>query len=114
MNLTTSLPVTRKHVAIASFFGYHFDVYMALAWTLERVLTKVPGSELHVFAQPFYYGFQSVVEDLGLYHGVRDDVEDFLPYVRSNPTLDLIVLGTCEVECVNPWCYDVGILTKRA
>lgn len=92
-------PITRKHVAIASFFSYHFDVYMALAWTLERVLAAVPGSNLHVFAQPFFYGFQSVVEDLGLYHGARGGIEDFMPYVRSNPTLDTIILGTCEVEC---------------
>lgn len=92
--------VKRKHVAIASVFGFHFDVYMALAWTMERVLAKVPDSELQVFAHPFYYGFQSVVDSLGLHHGPRNDIEDFIPYLRNNPTLDLIVLGTCEVEYV--------------
>lgn len=90
--------VKRKHVAIASVFGFHFDVYMALAWTMERVLAKVPDSELQVFAHSFYYGFQSVVDSLGLHHGPRNDIEDFIPYLRNNPTLDLVVLGTCEVD----------------
>lgn len=95
--------VKRKHIAIASVFGFHFDVYMALAWTLERILDKVPDSELQVFADPFYYGFQSVVDGLGLYHGPRNNREDFIPYLRNNPALDMVVLGTCEVECVSDY-----------
>lgn len=95
-----ALAIRRTHIAVASFFSFHFDVYMALVWTLERVLSQVPGSQLRVFAQPFYYGFQSIVDDFDLYHGEQRSPEELLEYARSNPTLDMIVLGTCEIEYV--------------
>lgn len=92
----------RRNIVIASFFGYHFDVYMTIAWTLERVLANTPGSVIQVFAPPFFYGFQKIVNDLGLYHGQIRDPEQLLSYItdHTNGVVDTVFLGTCEFEYV--------------
>lgn len=90
----------RRNIVIASFFGYHFDVYMTIAWTLERVLANTPGSVIQVFAPPFFYGFQKIVNDLGLYHGQVRDPEQLLSYItdHTNGVVDTVFLGTCEFD----------------
>ncbi|EKM59533.1 uncharacterized protein PHACADRAFT_250101 [Phanerochaete carnosa HHB-10118-sp] len=95
---TTTTLIKRKHVLVASFFGFHFDVYMTLAWTLKRVLMQVPQAQIELFAAPFYYGFEAVVGEYGLYDGVRRDPEELLSYIQSNTTVDTVVLGTCEID----------------
>jgi hypothetical protein len=98
------VPQRRRNIAVASVFGAHFDVYMALVWTLEKVIDAdrpfgATGTmpSVQVYAPEFYYGFEDVVETLGLYHGdiFRPDrlVEDV-----QKGHIDLIVLGTCEIE----------------
>lgn len=94
-------PIRRKHIVVASFFGFHFDVYMALAWTLRRVLAEVPDSKLDIFADPFYYGFQTIANDYDLYDGGRRSPMELVSYVQTNPTVDVIILGTCEIEYVS-------------
>jgi hypothetical protein len=37
-----SIAQTHKNVVVASTFGAHFDVYMAVAWTLQRIMLKEP------------------------------------------------------------------------
>ncbi|KDR85773.1 hypothetical protein GALMADRAFT_386327 [Galerina marginata CBS 339.88] len=98
-----SVPLTHKNIAVASTFGFHFDVYMTVAWTLQRVM-KGEGN-VHVYGpQPFYYDFGRIVDEYGLFNGtVKDDKElmsDIL--VDGDGAIDLLVLGTCEIECVIP------------
>ena len=92
----------RRNVIVASVFPHHFDVYLAVVWTLERVLSHVPGSRVRVFAEPFGYGFQSVAERLGLYSGKRSNPEEMIPFLSSEEGLsvDVVILGTCEFEYV--------------
>ncbi|OBZ71969.1 hypothetical protein A0H81_08138 [Grifola frondosa] len=101
------LPLRKRHnVAVASTFVHHFDVYMALVWTLELVLQpKYDGENsdgpIHVFAPPFGFGFQSVVDRLQLYHGVRGLPEALVPHIVGQPGdggIDMVVLGTCEID----------------
>ncbi|KAF8332974.1 hypothetical protein F5887DRAFT_986203 [Amanita rubescens] len=89
-----------KRIAIASDIGHHHDVYLALAWTLERVM-KGRG-QLDVYARtPLSFGFGKVVQQLGLYHGViRDPQQLFLDLADSgsDDAIDMVILGTCELD----------------
>ncbi|TFK88373.1 hypothetical protein K466DRAFT_489086 [Polyporus arcularius HHB13444] len=67
-----------------------------------------PG-QIHVFAQPFPYGFQEVVDDLHLWkhQGVRAEHDTFINFLNSETGdggVDLIVLGTCQYDL--PYWYD--------
>ena len=95
-------PIKRRNVVVGSVFPHHFDVYMTVVWTLERVLSSIPDSQVHVFAEPFNYGFQSLVDRLGLYHGRRRGTNELVPFLSTEEggAVDMIVLGTCEVEYV--------------
>ena len=100
----TTPSIRRKNVTFASSFVYHGDVYMALAKSMGDVMDRegVHG-QIHVFAQPFPFGFQEVVEDLQLWKhpGVRSDHERFIDFLNSETDdggVDLIVLGTCQYE----------------
>ena len=77
---------------------------MALAKSMGDVMDRegVHG-QIHVFAQPFPFGFQEVVEELQLWKlpGVRSDHERFIDFLNSETDdggVDLIVLGTCQYE----------------
>lgn len=98
-----SIAQTHKNVVVASTFGAHFDVYMAVVWTLQRIMLKEPGN-LQVYAQtPFGYKFQEVVDRYGLYKGEVKDPNHLLGDIKSggdNGIIDLVILGTCEVEYV--------------
>ena len=81
---------------------------MALAKSIGDIMDSedAPG-QIHVFAQPFPYGFQEVVEDLHLWkhQGVRAEHDTFIDFLNSETGdggVDLIVLGTCQYECVVP------------
>ncbi|EMD34839.1 hypothetical protein CERSUDRAFT_117047 [Gelatoporia subvermispora B] len=105
-------PLRRKNIAVASQFGYHFDVYMALVWSLETVLRRHgSGSDvrIRIFAQPFYYGFRDIVAKLDLFRGTYHPHEQFMEAITGETgdgAIDLIVIGTCEVDLPN-WHSDL-------
>ena len=98
-------PVRHRNVAVASSFGFHFDVYMAFAKTLGNVMDAAPDARntISIFAPDFQLGFQDVVDELGLWThgGVRGRPEDLIPALNATTGdggIDLVVFGTCEVE----------------
>ena len=110
-------PRRRKNVAVASGFGPHFDVYMAFAKTLGDVMDEDGdgGYTIHVFAQDFAFGFQDLVDELHLWkhRGVRGKPEELFDHLSSNTeagSIDLVVLGTCEVEWVSRTYPDSTLL----
>ncbi|KAL0955048.1 hypothetical protein HGRIS_003966 [Hohenbuehelia grisea] len=98
--------VKHSRVAIASTFGFHHDVYLALAWTMERVMKEI-GGRLQVYAPtPLNYAFQNIVDDLRLYSGEIKHQDDLLKDVTRNNGdggIDMIVLGTCEFDLKGEW-----------
>ena len=98
-----SVVQTHKNVVVASTFVAHFDVYMAVAWTLQRIMPKESGN-LQVYAStPFLFNFQEVVNRYGLYKGGVKAPNDLLGDIKSygdNGGIDLVILGTCEFEYV--------------
>jgi len=104
-----SIPLVHKNVVVASGFGAHFDVYLAVAWTLQRVMPKDQGS-LQVYAPtPFFFKFQDVVDRYQLYEGEIKHFNDLLGDIKSvgeDGGIDLLILGTCEIEYVflSPHC----------
>lgn len=99
--LRHQIPPKRSNIAIASVFNYHFDVYMALAWTLQRIQSRTPGLRLQVFADTFHYGFEETIDALDIYHGERRGADLLLDSLRQadEDIIDLLILGTCEIEC---------------
>lgn len=96
----------RKNVAIASTFGFHHDVFLALAWTMKRVLGQTGGA-VQVYARtPYAFGFQEIVDELGLYKGPVKTPEELVQDITRNNgegSIDLVVLGTCEVDLRGDW-----------
>lgn len=94
-----AIPQKRMNVAIASSFGFHFDVYMTVAWTLQRVMKE--GNVQVYTPGTFGYDFQSIVEKYGLYKGTYKEhtalTQDVLDG-NGDGGIDLIVFGTCELE----------------
>ena len=98
-----SIPLMRKNVVVASAFGAHFDVYMAVAWTLQRIMRKDEGNLQVYAATPFLFNFQEVVDRYGLYEGEVKDPNNLLSDIKNDggdSGIDLLILGTCEVEYV--------------
>jgi hypothetical protein len=95
------LPATQGHqnIAVVSEFIFHFDVYLALVWSLARVMNG--SGSVQVYAHlPFYFDFQTIVDGLRLYHGTVKHPAD-LNHDIENTAIDMVVIGTCEVECVH-------------
>ncbi|KAJ6507960.1 hypothetical protein C8R47DRAFT_1236962 [Mycena vitilis] len=83
--LESMVPQKRHRVAVASDFGYHFDVYMALVYA----------------PAPFGHEFQTIVDSLRLFHGETKSSADLIHALNSNMGdggIDMAVLGTCEVD----------------
>lgn len=103
---STIPPRRRGNVAVASNFGPHFDVYMAFTKSLGDVMDGYHDGHdyiIHVFAQDFGFGFQDIVDELHLWkhRGVRGHFEELFDHLNANTGdggIDLVVLGTCEVE----------------
>lgn len=103
---STIPPRRRGNVAVASNFGPHLDVYMALTKSLGDVMDGYHDGHdytIHVFAQDFGFGFQDIVDELHLWkhRGVRGNFEELFDHLNANTGdggIDLVVLGTCEVE----------------
>ncbi|EIN05497.1 hypothetical protein PUNSTDRAFT_46854 [Punctularia strigosozonata HHB-11173 SS5] len=100
------VPQRRKRVAVASVFGAHFDVYMALVGTLEKVMAAdqhlafeggVDTPSVQVYAPPFLYGFEEVADRLELYKGVILHPDQLIEDVHKGD-IDLVILGTCEID----------------
>jgi hypothetical protein len=74
---------------------------MALAWTFKRVMQGTGGS-IDVYADtPMEFGFQKIVEDLGLYDGTFRNPANLIRDLTTNTgdgAIDMVILGTCEIE----------------
>jgi len=78
-------PPLRRHVAIATVVGWHFEIYMSMASTVERVLGSSGSVHVYTPPEPFGYGFEELVTELGLYHGNISFMESFF---RDIPAID--------------------------
>ncbi|KAK0204984.1 hypothetical protein DFS33DRAFT_1259694 [Desarmillaria ectypa] len=75
---------------------------MALAWTIGHVLERsAAGGSLQVYApSPFGFDFQTVVDNLELYHGTIHDPDHLIPDLRNmgkETMYDVVILRTCEI-----------------
>ena len=98
-----SVAQTHKNVVVASTFVAHFDVYMAVAWTLQRIMLKESGNVQVYASTPFLFNFQEVVDRYGLYKGEVKAPNDLLGDIKSGGDdggIDLVIFGTCEFEYV--------------
>jgi hypothetical protein len=102
VDISSSQPQVRKNIALATHFGLHQDVMVALAWTIERVMKN--NGTLSIYAPwPPPFGLEDIVNDLGLFHGVVKQDPELMRDILSDPGpggIDMIIFGTCEVECV--------------
>jgi len=98
----SSLPLVHRNVAVATSFGYHLDVLFSLSWTLQRVM-KDQG-QLHVYLpSQNHWNIEGVVKEQGLYQGAIKSHEDLIKDLNDNQGdggIDMVILGTCEIECV--------------
>ncbi|KAF7356316.1 putative eukaryotic translation initiation factor 5 [Mycena venus] len=106
------VPQKRYRAAVASSFGFHFDVYLAVVWTLERVMGRSPtGGVVEVYAPAkFGWQFQTIVDTLGLYHGEAKQSKDLVEAINANKGdggIDLVVLGTCEFDLRKKWSEEL-------
>jgi hypothetical protein len=96
-----SVTNVRSNVALASNFGFHFDVYLPLAWSIQRVLQGQGHAQVYA-STPFGFNFQNVSDELGLYRGHFKGPGDLIDDIRLNPSdgrgIDIVILGTCEVD----------------
>ncbi|KAF9542624.1 hypothetical protein CPC08DRAFT_439036 [Agrocybe pediades] len=93
-----------RSIAMASAFGFHFDVYMTVAWTIQRL--KLPV-DITVYTElPFYHEFQAILDNYRLYSGAYKHHSDLIHDVLtknmgSDNAIDMIILGTCEIDMRN-------------
>jgi hypothetical protein len=101
-------PRVCRHVAVASAVGWHFEIYMSIVGVLEKQLCPLPEGSVRVYTPgAFGYGFDNIIDELGLYHGNFSSIETFFndvdstrlfPEDEGSPMIDMIFLGTCESE----------------
>jgi hypothetical protein len=101
-------PQVCRHLAVASVVGWHFEIYMSIVGVLEKELCPHPNGSVNVYTpETFGYGFDNIINELGLYHGhfsniptFFDDMEStsLFPEDEGSPMIDMIFLGTCESE----------------
>ncbi|KAG8887200.1 hypothetical protein FRB98_000362 [Tulasnella sp. 332] len=110
-NLTQRHP-PRRHVAIATDFGPHFEVYMTVAWTMTKMLTG-PTESVHLYINGLGENYGEIVERSGMYNltaggsqqGLKKP-EALVGDVLSNTLfdddgdigaqIDMVVLGTMK------------------
>jgi len=93
---------------VASGFEPHFDVYMAVVWTLKRIMLKDQGDVQVYRTKPFKHKFQEIVDQYGLYKGEFKDYKDLIGDIKSGGNdggIDLVILGTCE--------HDMKVLNEE-
>jgi hypothetical protein len=80
---------------------------MSIVAVLEKELCSNPTGGVHVYLpESFRYGFDNVVDELGLYHGnfstkdaLFDDLESTnLFHDDEGSMIDMIILPSCEWE----------------
>ena len=90
------------HIAIATSFDLHFDVWLPVAWTLQRLLRGIEGTSVQAYAKtPFAHGFGEISDQLGLYYGIVKDYEAIIADLRANEGdggIDLVILPTAIIE----------------
>ncbi|KAG8938538.1 hypothetical protein FRC04_008349 [Tulasnella sp. 424] len=102
-----SSPFTRRHVAVATSVG-HSEVYGPLAWTINTVMTKhprqAPASVKIYSGEP---GFLSLLKRIGMLpKDIMRPRDQLSKDIRSTTLyeddmgamIDLVVLGTCELD----------------
>lgn len=103
-------PLRRRHVAVATAFPFHAEVYGALAWTFIRYFNseKQAGpNTVRIYAEETE--FISLIKKLDLLPGSimhPAGMKGLIADVRSTTLfpddpgamIDLVALGTCEVE----------------
>ncbi|KZP07911.1 hypothetical protein FIBSPDRAFT_272137 [Athelia psychrophila] len=91
-----------RNIAIATTFGYHFDVWLPVAWTLQRIMRGVEGGAVQVYAQtPFAHGFGEISDNLGLYRGSIKDYEAIIADLRANEGdggIDMVIFPTSIID----------------
>ncbi|KZS87702.1 hypothetical protein SISNIDRAFT_490814 [Sistotremastrum niveocremeum HHB9708] len=98
--------VVHNRIYFSSSFGAHYDVYLALAGSVQRILkTTYPNDYvLKVYVSlPMRYEFQEIVDrGTGLYQGNMTSnglfLDDFRRAYETGEDPTLLVLGTCEVD----------------
>ncbi|KAL6300681.1 hypothetical protein BKA93DRAFT_739936 [Sparassis latifolia] len=99
------MPVRHTRIAVASGYQHHFEVYLTLVSTLERVFGKLgargAGASVSVYSPPYGYRFQEVADEIGLHHGAHYPIERLVPDlsdVTGDGAIDMVVFGTCELD----------------
>ncbi|KAJ7485665.1 hypothetical protein FB451DRAFT_1127892 [Mycena latifolia] len=109
---TFSTPHKRRHIAVASKFPFHHDVYLSLVSTLQKALDHSPsrGAVQVYAAAPFSLGFQTIVDSLQLYRGKVKGTAALVDDINANKGdggIDTVVLGTCETDLRDAWARDL-------
>jgi hypothetical protein len=94
-------PPPERHVAVATTFTPHMTVYMPIASTIQKVLNRTENARL--YSDPLAYNYWDIVTDLGLFHGQRREIDEFLVDLNTTisdegDVIDVVVLGTCNFE----------------
>ncbi|KIO19614.1 hypothetical protein M407DRAFT_11307 [Tulasnella calospora MUT 4182] len=103
-------PLRRRHVAVATAFGHHAEVYGALAWIIGMIFNS--ERQFRSNSVRMYAGeseFVSLIKELGLLpHSIMHPAghEGLIADVRSTSLfpddpgamIDLVALGTCEID----------------
>ena len=81
---------------------------MGIVGTLERTFLNSENHTVQVYIpEHFRYGFDKLVDELGLYHGQLSDKDSFLrdidstnlyPEDQGTSMIDLVILPSCEWE----------------
>lgn len=94
-----------RNIAIATCFVLHFDVWLPVAWTLQRVMQGIENSKVQAYAQtPFAHDFGAISDQLGLYQGSVKDYQAIIADLRANEGdggIDMVILATAVFECVS-------------
>jgi hypothetical protein len=98
--MTSPQTFVHKNIAVASVFGFHFDVWLALVWTIERVWKGHGHVQVYADAPPFFYDFDTILDRLSLYHGSIKNPTELIKDLHQNTAIDMVIFGTCVIECV--------------
>jgi hypothetical protein len=100
--MTSPQTFVHKNIAVASVFGFHFDVWLALVWTIERVWKGHGHVQVYADAPPFFYDFDTILDRLGLYHGSIKNPTELIKDLHQNTAIDMVIFGTCTID-VGHW-----------
>lgn len=92
-------------MAVATNFGAHFEAYVPVAWTLERLLRPLGGT-VQMYPGSLGHQYDRIINYTGMYHGsyqsptmLEADLNSTTLFPDDKGAMiDLIVFGTCELE----------------